>query len=161
MITPTTLIYSKASALRLLAKMLGDIIKFVETIRKLANGAWQITYRTTFGRCSLIISAALFKRHFVDRRREEARHLYTNKVKDNWFRVVNPKKGTAYDCYAYQDSIDCTCEDYHNQVKFLKKGCCKHGYSVLSYLGFSSLSEYIDNGFWLNDEHPPFPEDDF
>jgi len=160
MITAQNLVFSKAAAERILNAVLKGIVKAVELIRRLANGAYQITYRTMFGRCSIFISRELFKKHFVERRKEEAKHLYASRVENNWYRVVNPKKGTSYNCYAYKDSIDCTCEDFFNQVNFLRKGCCKHGYALLKHLGFDYLSDYIEHHRWANNDHEPHPDPD-
>jgi hypothetical protein len=161
MINATNLIYSKAAAARILGEMLGRIVKAVESIQKLANGAWQITYRTIFGRCSLIISKADFKKHFVEKRIAESKELYCSRISGNIFRVVNPKKGTAYSVFADIDGISCGCEDYKNQMIFLKgKGCCKHGYSLLKFLGYDRLSEYIEHHKWVDNSHPPHYSDE-
>lgn len=149
MINPANLIYSKAAAARILKKkLIGGIFKGVEKILRLTNGAIQVTYKTT-GRCSTFLSAQEFKRIFAEWRKEESAFILAIKTKENWFRCVNPQKGSAYNLYLYQDSIGCECEDYSNQISILKKGCCKHGYAVLRHLGFSSLSEYIEHHRWV------------
>jgi hypothetical protein len=160
MINATNLIYSKAAAARILGEMLGRIVKAVESVKRLINGAWQITYKTIFGRCSLIISKIQFKQHFVAKRIAESKELYCSRVSGNIFRVVNPKKGTAYSVFADADGVSCGCDDYKNQTIFLKQGCCKHGYSLLKFLGYNRLSEYIEHHKWMDTSHPPHYSDE-
>lgn len=151
MITATSLIYSKSA----IARMEGISPKDVVRLEVWAK----VVFVIIKGRRPKFYSKKAFKSHFVRRRQQEARLLCTNRVKGNWFRAVNPRKGTAYDVYALRDGIDCTCEDYSNQIKFLKKGCCKHGYAVLLHLGFSSLADYVEQQLWADTSHPPFEEE--
>lgn len=39
--------------------------------------------------------------------------------------------------------VVCSCKDYEKQAKAFGRGCCKHGYAVLSQLGFASLTELV------------------
>lgn len=144
----TNLIYSMASAARILAKDLGDIFKRVENIK--LGKVIQITYRTVFGRCSTFLSPKSFKTNFVDRRKSDAQELEVKPINKHEYKVINPKKNTKYTCYAYTDGMDCTCEDYRNQILFFKKGCCKHGYAVLTHLGFSNLNDYVEHHRWCS-----------
>ena len=82
--------------------------------------------------------------HFVDGRIERSRFLCTAQVDREHFRVVNPRKNTAYSVYLFEDGLDCECEDYKNQIViFNGKACCKHNYAVLTWLGYNRLSDYV------------------
>ena len=87
--------------------------------------------------------------HFADWRRSQSKELVVDRLMPNVFAAINEKKNSKYIITIKPDSINCTCEDYKNQVKFLPKaGVCKHGYAVLKSLGISKLSEYIkSNGY--------------
>lgn len=148
MLNAINLIYSVATAGRILSSQLGKVFKKAESIKILRNCV-QVTYRTAFGRCSTFLSTKLFKSSFVDRRKEDAAQLEVE-IQGKIFKVQNPKKGTTYRLHAFCEGILCTCEDYRNQVSFYKKGCCKHGYAVLQYLGFNSLSDYVNHHLWAN-----------
>lgn len=150
MMNAKNLIYSMASAARILAKDLGKVFKRVENI-KFIGAVVQVTYKTVFGRCSTFLSFNSFKKNFVDRRQEDAKSLkVVDTPKKHQFLVINPVKETRYHCLTFLDSIDCVCEDYRNQILHFKKGCCKHGYAVLNHLGFSNLNEYIESHRWCS-----------
>lgn len=155
MITAISLLYSKSALARIEDIKPSDIVRFE---------VWaKVVFVIIKGRRPRFYSKQLFKKHFVTRRQQEAREINTSRVKGNWFRAVNGKKGTAYSVYALQDGIDCTCEDYANQIRFLKKGCCKHGYAVLLHLGFSTLADYVEHQRWVDTSHSSFleePEED-
>lgn len=149
MINQTNLLYSMASAARILAKSIGIIFKTVQSIKILKN-CIQVTYSTIFGRCSTFLSFKTFKSHFVEKRKEEAETFTVERCSGEKakFKVFNKKKGTSYVCECWTDHVDCTCEDYYNQQQFLGKACCKHNYAVLKFLGFNSLSDYIETHIW-------------
>jgi len=90
------------------------------------------------------ISKAVYHQHFVDRRREAAAELIAYRTAGGWA-VFNPLKDTSYSVQQYRSHLSCTCEDYQNQVKFLGRACCKHCYSVLAELGFTSLRDYLNS----------------
>lgn len=138
------LLINLSAASRILKSLLGGIFKRVESIRQLNKNLIQVTYKTIFGRCSTFISAIAFKQNFVNFRKASANGLRviqgtTRKA----FYVVNPVKSTTYNLLLFSDGIDCDCKDYEMQIGQFKKGCCKHGYAVLNYLGFDSLKKYI------------------
>lgn len=148
MINATSLIYSKSAIARIEGISPKDVVRFE---------VWaKVVFVIVRGRRPRFYSKKLFKSHFVNRRREQAYSVEISRVKGNWYRAENLKKGTTYDVYALKDAIDCTCEDYSNQIRFLKKGCCKHGYAVLLHLGFSSLADYVEHQQWADTSHPLF-----
>ena len=57
----------------------------------------------------------------------------------------NIKNDHTYEVEVDNDNrIVCQCRDYRDQIQFMGRGVCKHGYAVLSYLGFNSMAEYVD-----------------
>lgn len=153
MVSSLNLLYSKAA----IARILGVAVSKIKGFQKW----WRVCWVWIEGQRPRFFCLSIFKEHFVTHRQEQARKIYVAQVREGQYRAVNPQKGTAYNCYIYQEGIDCTCEDYSNQIKFFKKGCCKHGYAVLKYLGFDSLAEYIEKHRWTDTSHPPHEEDDF
>jgi hypothetical protein len=153
MITATNLLYSKNAIARMENIPVSEVVRFE---------VWaSVVFVIIRGRRPKFYSKRVFKRHFVEHRREQAKEICTNRVKNNWFRAINPRKGTAYDVYALRDGIDCTCEDFSNQIRFFETGCCKHGYAVLLYeLGFTTLADYVEQQRWVDTSHPPFEEEE-
>jgi hypothetical protein len=141
MINSQNFVFSKSSAARILGVPVHAIARF------------EIWYKVCFvivkGKRPTFISKETFKQHFVDWRKSQTRSLCVNQISDNHWRVINPKKGTAYSILAFQDGLDCQCEDFKNQIMILKKACCKHCYAVLEKLRFNSLADYIDHHRWL------------
>ena len=136
MIDKTNFVYSKTAAARILDVEVNTIAKFEK---------WQKVYFVQIrGQRPTFIPYSAFKENFVTSRMERSKSLYVAPVNDEHFRVVNPKKDTVYSVWLFADGLDCECEDYKNQIAILKgKGCCKHGYAVLTWLGYGRLSEYI------------------
>ena len=132
------LVYSASAARR----MFGVKVSKPCDIRVFHNSVWVCLK----GRRPTFVSKRKFKQHFADWRRQQGQVLTVVQWSEepHRFSVTNPAKGTLYHLECVQDGIDCECEDYKNQVILLGKGCCKHGYAVLSSLGLSSLSEYIE-----------------
>lgn len=153
MVTSLNILYSKAAIARILNVAVSKIKGFQKW--------WRVCWVWIEGQRPRFFPLSIFKQHFVAHRQEQARKIYVAQVREEQYRAVNPQKGTAYDCYTYQEGIDCTCEDYSNQIKLFNKGCCKHGYAVLKYLGFDSLAEYMEKHQWLDTSHPPHEENDF
>jgi hypothetical protein len=136
MINPTNFVYSKAAAARILDVPVYAIARF------------EVWYKVCFvqikGKRPTFIGKKAFKQHFVDWRIGQSKYLCVAQVNREHFRVVNPKKNTAYSVWAFQDGFDCECEDYKNQVMiFNGKACCKHSYAVLTWLGHNHLSDYV------------------
>ena len=134
MVTRNNLVYSIAAAQR--------IIGIAQRIFEVREWAWVILVRGP-GFCQFM-SKKLFKKHFADRRRVEAQNI------DIAIDAQDASHYTAlgssiYHLHAHDQGVSCTCEDFKNQVHILKReGICKHGYAVLSHLGFDSLSDYVE-----------------
>ncbi|MEK0184825.1 SWIM zinc finger family protein [Microcoleus anatoxicus] len=148
MIQAQDYIYSKAAVSRML-KVAKNAVTRIEK--------WPVN---SFDKCSVLFVIVKGRRprfwkkldflcHFADWRRSQSKELVVDRLMPNVFATINKKKNSKYIVTIKPDSINCTCEDYKNQVKFLSKaGVCKHGYAVLKQLGLSKFSEYIkDNGY--------------
>ena len=95
------------------------------------------------------VSKKRFLQHFADMRRARSRSLQVtpNAFDKNHF-CCRGSQGDLYDLVAFEDGILCTCIDYQNQQNLIpgKNKLCKHGYAVLTFLGFSSLRDYLAAG---------------
>ena len=134
MVTAFNILYSTAAVRRLLG--LGGWVEV-----QLREFAWVI-WVWVKGRRPTFIGKARFRQHFVDWRRGQAGGLVVTQDL-NSFWVVNPGKQTNYRVEARRDGVFCTCDDFNNQLEFFGRGCCKHGYAVLGYLGLGSLADYL------------------
>lgn len=137
MVTASNIIYSKSAAARILGIFYPQHIVVKEF--KASVWVWVRGYKPQF------MSKTVFRDHFVQRRQEASKAL---KVSEQLFRprcytVTNPTKCTSYEVKAFNHGVKCECDDYHNQIEFLGKGVCKHGYAVLAHLGYDSLSNYL------------------
>ncbi|PSN19880.1 hypothetical protein C7271_04980 [filamentous cyanobacterium CCP5] len=136
MATRSNLLYSAAAIRRMLGLKASVPVHLREFFKVV--WVWVKGQRPTF------ISKADLKAHFVEHRQDEARSLQVT----DWLRtpprytVTNPASGAQYIVAERGDRLDCTCEDYHWQQQFFGRGCCKHGYAVLQYLGYDSLGQY-------------------
>jgi hypothetical protein len=138
MTTAQNLVYSKAAAARIL-NIDPLLIKNLEI--------WQnIILVRICDRRAKFISKKDFRQHFADWRRARSKNL---EVKPHLFRkevftVHNPYKDTRYQVTVRPKELVCNCDDWANQKEMLGKACCKHCYSVLNHLNYSSLKEYIE-----------------
>ena len=138
MVTAQNLIYSKAAAARML-NLDYTLIKDIEIWDKVVLIKVQ-DQRAKF------ISKKNFRQHFVDWRKARSYGLETTPdiYNEELFTVLNPHKNTSYQVSLQVKGLICNCEDWANQKELLGKACCKHCYSVLNYLNYSSLKEYIE-----------------
>ena len=144
MVNSTSILYSKSAAARLMGVAV-DSIKGFAVWAKVA-WVWVKGSRPKF------MSLKAFKQHFVDHRKEAAKDLipqYSSMI--NAYMVKNPRKDSQYICTPterkdlagnWHFGIECACDDYKNQISFFGHGACKHGYAVLSVLGFDSLRDW-------------------
>lgn len=136
MVTSLNLVYSAAAVRRILANSFP-----VVRIEKW----WKVCLVVFKGCRPRFVSRAAFLKHFVEWRKAQARALQvTRHVGFSYiFAVRNESKGSVYQVQTFLGGLNCQCEDFQNQAQFFGQACCKHGYAVLSYLGFDSLSGYI------------------
>jgi len=137
MVSRKNFVYSIAAARRIL----GNAFEIVRVER------WFNVCLVVFAKCrARFMSCKAFTAHFVAWRKLQAQALtVAQRDTQNAFHVSNVAKETKYSVFAFgRNGIACNCEDSGNQLKLLgRRGCCKHGYAVLSYLGYASLSDYI------------------
>jgi len=134
MVTAFNILYSAAAVRRLLG--LGAWVEV-----QIREFAWVI-WVWVKGRRPTFIGKARFRQHFVDWRRRQGAALVVTQDLDS-FGVVNPGKETVYRVEVRRDGVFCPCDDFNNQLEFFGRGCCKHGYAVLGFLGLSSLADYL------------------
>lgn len=136
MINKANFVYSKAAAARILGVPVWAIARFE---------IWAyVCFVQVRGQRPTFIGKKAFRQHFVDWRIEQSKSLCVAQVNREHYRVVNPKKNSAYSVWLHEDSLECECHDYSNQiVMFQGRACCKHAYAVLCWLGHSRLSDYI------------------
>ena len=138
MINGCDLLYSQSAAARILGINI-ELIKGLEIWQK-------VVLVKLHNQKSKFISKKDFRHHFAEWRKSRSHglkatpHLYDKQL----FTVYNPHKDTRYQVLVAPQELVCECEDWANQKEVLGKACCKHCYSVLNYLNYSSLKEYIE-----------------
>jgi predicted nucleic acid-binding Zn finger protein len=137
MVSAFSLLFSAAAVRRLLGLKSSAQVEIREFFKVI--WVWVKGKRPTF------ISKRVFMQHFVDFRKASSKGLKVTERLDrvNHYTVRNLYKNTAYVVETRSDGVTCTCDDLSNQLQFFGWGCCKHGYAVLSKLGFGSLRDYI------------------
>ena len=138
MVTSLNILYSSSSVRRILGIAQSVNVR----VQQFAFVVWV----HVAGQRPTFISKIVFRVHFVAWRKAQANGLTATQWLDKAtrFTVRNESKGSAYAIDASPTQLVCTCEDYRNQIQFLGRGCCKHGYAVLNKLGFDSLAKYIE-----------------
>jgi hypothetical protein len=129
------LIYSVSAARR--------IFQVPASVKVRVRKFWRCVWLSVAGQRPRFVSLAIFKAHFAQRRMQAAQPLTVSKLEPYLFTVTNPAKAKRYAVVVLKKGPVCECEDYRNQALLLGKGVCKHGYSVLTALGFGSLSAYL------------------
>ena len=134
------LVYSRAAA----ARILGVPVEQIRRVEVWPFVVLVIPHRG-FGLRPRFVSKRVFKENFVEFRRQSAKDLLVIAQRGSEFTVLNPANSNQYTVTVGTSSIKCTCEDYHNQLRFLGRGCCKHCYRVLFHLGFQTLKDYVNS----------------
>lgn len=152
MATRSTILYSAAAVRRMLGLSPSTPVQLREFFKVI--WVWVQGQRPTF------ISKAEMKSHFVEHRKAEAAQLQvTDWLRDpGQFTVTNPETRSRHLVSCLRDRLECDCEDYHWQTRYFGRGCCKHGYAVLQYLGFDSLRDYIEEERRQSQEEAPRPQ---
>ncbi|KAM3107291.1 hypothetical protein [Phormidesmis sp. 146-33] len=137
MVSAFNILYSVSAVRRMFRVAAGVAVR----IQKFAFVIWI----HIAGQRPRFVSFADFKRHFAQRRQQEANSLAVQLDPgfENLYVVSNPAKRSSYQVLAADKAIKCNCEDFKNQTQFFGKACCKHSYAVLFYLGFDDLRDYI------------------
>jgi hypothetical protein len=138
MATRSTILYSAAAVRRMLGLSPSTPIQLREFFKVV--WVWVKGQRPTF------ISKAEMKSHFVEHRKAQAQELeVTDWLRDPpRFTITNPETESRHLVSCLPNRVVCDCEDYHWQVHYFSRGCCKHGYAALAYLGYDSLGEYLE-----------------
>lgn len=137
MVTAQNLLYSKAAVAR---------IEGVDPTAVVRLEVWHsVIFVVIEGRRPKFYSKLLFKFHFVEWRKAQARELIAikNPYNSSLYFVRNDMKSTVYHVNFFRGGAICDCEDFKNQSQFFGNACCKHIYSCLAQMNYSSFSEYI------------------
>ena len=92
-----------------------------------------------------LLSAEAFYADFTESRHSRSKSLRCQKISENKYKVESQTNEGEYQVTTSPISIACECQDYQNQIEAFGKGCCKHGYRVLSQLGYNRLEDYISS----------------
>ncbi len=136
MVTAFNIIYSVSALSRILGCAIEQITRFQ---------VWgSVVWACVAGRRPRFFSKKLFLDHFAQWRKAQSEKLEALPLnKPGIFRVYNSQSASSYLCKVSVHGSLCGCPDWANQYEFFGKGCCKHLYAALHYLGFSSLSDYL------------------
>ena len=130
------LIFNLASIAKLSGKPEAAIDRF-EVWEKIVF----VVFSKGHGRPTFLSVQAFYNSFVNDRKaRSSTIKVTPNAFADRVFTARNPN-GNAYTVIV-SDAIECQCRDYREQINFLGRGMCKHGYATLRHLGFSSLIEW-------------------
>lgn len=120
-----------------------------------SNCVWAIVVVNGKKLCRFI-SKKRFLAFFAESRKQRS-HAIT--VTQN---VFNPRLFTArsasdenktYSLTVHDRFLSCSCEDFSNQCKLIPEGkpkACKHVYAVLKFMGYQSLSAYVNRKWDIN-----------
>lgn len=137
MVTSLSLVYSAAAVRR----MVGEAFPVVRVEKW-----WKVCLVVFRGCRPRFMSALAFRQHFVAWRKAQAKALQVtcHSAAPHIFHVKNQSKNSVYRVTLVVGGLLCECEDFKNQAQFFGKACCKHGYAALGYLGFETLSDWIE-----------------
>ena len=136
-LTPSTFVYTKAAAARILNVDVSQIAVFE---------VWaSVCFVRILGESSKFMSKKVFRHHFADWRIRRSKSLNVTQVNQELYRVTTPYDIRVKSVSIDNSSIRCRCSDYQTQTAIfgIGKGCCSHTYSVLNYLGYQRLSDYV------------------
>lgn len=92
------------------------------------------------------LPTSAFYQDFTQSRQRRSQKLQVSTTEyGNVFMITNPENHNRYPTRTIATGVECRCRDYEKQQELItgSRHCCKHGYAVLSYLGYSSLAEYL------------------
>jgi hypothetical protein len=125
------LLYSKAATLRILNLPKNTPVE----VR-----VWdKVIWVHVKGQRPTLISKKRYHQQFADFRKQGAK-----KVKvyfTNGFKAEGNKE--IYNLDPQDSFIDCGCADMQQQKDLWGRGCCKHGYALLSVFGYQTLKDYV------------------
>jgi len=129
-VTASNILFSAAAVRRLLG--LSQSAKVQIQVWAKVVWVWVQGKRPTF------MSKQVFKAHFVEWRKRQARDLTVTKRLDlpNHYTVRNEQKGSTYILEARSDGLFCTCDDFNNQLEFFGRGAVSTGMQSWPVLGW-------------------------
>ena len=138
-------VFTKSAALRLLDATC------VNDLQVWANCIWVKFYKQVGSKLKCFVrfvSKSKFYNQFAIDRKYRSRSVTVtqNVFNKDQYSARSSRGNDLYHLEVFDSAIACTCDDYKNQVNLFSSYAsklCKHGYAVLSKLGFSSLSDYI------------------
>lgn len=137
-----SLCYTKRAA----AAILGGICERLEVW---ANCIWVKVILPTGKALVRFVSKRRFLSFFAASRMERAKDIrpIQNPHNPRLFTALGSQGDKVYSIVVHDRFLSCSCEDFRNQCKFIpenKPKACKHVYSVLNYLGYGTLQQYLD-----------------
>jgi hypothetical protein len=131
------MIYTKSNA----ARTLGQLYNRVQWMQEF----WKVINVCVKGFRPVFVSKKAFRQAFVEFRKESASTVQVKRLGVDSVHFQALGRDEIYDVTLKGHGVTCTCVDYQNQVQYIPgaKHCCKHGYAVLSRLGFGSLQDYL------------------
>jgi hypothetical protein len=92
------------------------------------------------------LSKKAFYADFVTSRQLAARQIKITKqlFSETKYTARNTVSDRTYELVLENDRAICECRDYRDQIEFVGRGVCKHGYALLNFLGCKTMAEYIE-----------------
>jgi hypothetical protein len=140
MITSTSLIFSKSSVARILSIPASQIVKFVVYP--------YVCWVHVRGQRPKFMSRKPFYQHFAAHRQAQGQELRqqgkVSKISGTRYTIdSNSAESGFYMVELHPDRVACECQDYRNQLEYIGRGICKHGYAAIGQLGLTTLSDYL------------------
>lgn len=140
MITSSSLVFSKSSAARILGIPASQIVKFV-----LYPCVCWVHIK---GQRPRFMSRKPFYQHFAAHRQQQGQQLRqqgkVSKISGTRYTIAsNSAENGFYMVALHPDRVACDCHDYANQIEYIGRGCCKHGYAAIGQLGLTTLADYL------------------
>jgi hypothetical protein len=136
MLTKEQMIYSRTAAARILGTQ-------PHSIHKLE--IWpNVILVWAYGKRPRFVSKKAFLEDFVNSRKARAKNIRAKAIGPGLFLVPSETTDKVYRVKEKGRMFTCECQDWANQkLAGIQNATCKHIYSVLFLLGFSSLREYL------------------
>lgn len=135
----SSIVFTKSAAARILgvsARQISKLEVFANTVIVFMKGqeAYSLEHRE-------------FQQSFADYRKEEGKAIALQrnvfKVGEEYLVKASTPTASHYMVRMENHAPICECGDYVRQKEIWGRGVCKHGYAVLSTLGYKSLRDAI------------------
>jgi hypothetical protein len=131
-----TLFFSLASV----AKVANTPISKIDRFEVWAKVVF-VVFQKGHGLRPRFLSKQSFYTTFVEDRRQRSQTIAVEEKAKGVYTARNTDNNHSY-TVTIGDAVKCHCHDYQQQIAFIGRGCCKHGYAALRTIGFNSLSEW-------------------